>query len=207
MLRRRLRAGFTLIELLIVVAIIGILAAIAVPNFLNAQIRSKVARVKGEMRSFSTALESYHLDHGRFPYPILDKYTDTAGVHTQSHIVKALFELTTPVAYMSSVDYPDPFFKTGDGFWIKTVPAYSSYTYVNFKGRWAAGFAPDISIDAYALASFGVDKYDSGGIHPVLEAARNQPIGFHRIYDASNGTISWGDIVRYGGDHGVPFSM
>jgi prepilin-type N-terminal cleavage/methylation domain-containing protein len=48
--------AFTLIELLIVVAIIAILAAIAVPNFLEAQTRSKVCRGMADMRSMATAL-------------------------------------------------------------------------------------------------------------------------------------------------------
>ena len=59
--------GFTLIELLIVVAIIAILAAIAVPNFLEAQTRAKVSRVKADMRSMATALEAYVIDYNSFP--------------------------------------------------------------------------------------------------------------------------------------------
>ena len=61
------RSAFTLIELLIVVAIIAILAAIAVPNFLEAQVRSKVSRVKTDMRSLATAIEAYRLDHNVYP--------------------------------------------------------------------------------------------------------------------------------------------
>ena len=59
-------AGFTLIELLIVVAIIGILAAIAVPNFMNAQIRAKVARTKGDLKAVATALETYRVDKNAY---------------------------------------------------------------------------------------------------------------------------------------------
>ena len=59
--------GFTLIELLIVVAIIAILAAIAIPNFLEAQTRAKVSRAKGDMRSISLAVEAYRVDNNRYP--------------------------------------------------------------------------------------------------------------------------------------------
>ena len=66
-LHRTRAEGFTLIELLIVVAIIAILAAIAVPNFLDAQMRSKVSRVKADIRSMVTAVESYAVDHNGYP--------------------------------------------------------------------------------------------------------------------------------------------
>ncbi|MCA9433681.1 MAG: prepilin-type N-terminal cleavage/methylation domain-containing protein, partial [Candidatus Omnitrophica bacterium] len=50
--------GFTLIELLIVIAIILILIAIALPKFLEAQVRAKIAKAKGEMRTLGIAMDS-----------------------------------------------------------------------------------------------------------------------------------------------------
>ena len=90
------KSGFTLIELLIVVAIIAILAAIAVPNFLEAQVRSKVSRTYADMRSVRTALECYRVDHNDY---IIDAHAP--GWSAQE--IDTWVQLTTPIAYLTSV--------------------------------------------------------------------------------------------------------
>ena len=93
-----MKHGFTLIELLIVVAIIGILAAIAVPNFLNAQLRAKVVRAFSDMESLAKSLEMYFLDCNDYP----------TSNYIESYPKRVFRRLTTPVSYITSFPQ-DPF--------------------------------------------------------------------------------------------------
>jgi prepilin-type N-terminal cleavage/methylation domain-containing protein len=92
--------AFTLIELLIVVGIIAILALIALPNMLEAQVRAKISRARADMRSLATALESYAVDSNKYP------------PRDPQDVVTEVF--TTPVAYMTSIPM-DPFRDSKEG--------------------------------------------------------------------------------------------
>jgi type IV pilus assembly protein PilA len=65
-LLRNSKKGFTLIELMIVVAIIGILAAIAIPNFLRFQLKAKTSEAKVNLAAIRTAEESYLAEFGSY---------------------------------------------------------------------------------------------------------------------------------------------
>ncbi|HEX2721183.1 MAG TPA: prepilin-type N-terminal cleavage/methylation domain-containing protein, partial [Candidatus Deferrimicrobium sp.] len=64
--KMRSKKGFTLIELMIVVAIIGILAAIAIPNFLRFQAKSKTSEAKGNLKAIYVAEASYFGENNKY---------------------------------------------------------------------------------------------------------------------------------------------
>jgi len=109
--------GFTLIELLIVVAIIAILAAILIPNFLRARAQSQYAASKGNMKNLATALESYFVDKGN--YPVGNGTIDTALAILSPDYLRALPRDpctntyytytgigTPPTDYRLAIDFP-----------------------------------------------------------------------------------------------------
>ncbi len=179
--------GFTLIELLIVVAIIGILAAIAVPNFISAQIRAKVARVKSDISALAKAQEMYFLDNNSYP-PESEDDIFTGRRPPQS---RGLFFLTTPISYMASIP-SDPFQDTAVKRFNNAQAAYETGIYP--KGK---------NIVAYVIFSQGPDLAENGiySGNPFVGPQHNNGQG--NSYATTNGIVSSGDLFWYGGDSSV----
>lgn len=183
-----MKNGFTLIELLIVIAIILILIAIALPNFLEAQIRAKVTKAEGEIRSLGTAIEAYQTDWGHYP---LDGDDYESFDPSRWAVRLVLNQVTTPVAYMTEVPL-DPFHQEfvefGGGEQL-LFPGPGPYVYsyntpTSFAGGQGLGANGGKPI-AYGLTSLGPSlTFDSVAAQGALR------------YSATNGTKSLGDIIR-----------
>ncbi len=195
-MQKKVLKGFTLIELLIVVAIIAILAAIAVPNFLEAQTRSKVSRSRADMRSVVTGLESYFVDNNKYP-PMSDKNPASTwdlfqdiGTGGDDHARTPSY-ITTPIAYITSLPF-DPFIPES---------TLSGPDYVKEIGKRYAYFNWQQFLDFSNSQSFQDRATDSGGwliygYGPDKDPFNGAANAVYINYDPTNGTISTGNLFR-----------
>ncbi|MCA9438080.1 MAG: prepilin-type N-terminal cleavage/methylation domain-containing protein, partial [Candidatus Omnitrophica bacterium] len=214
---------FTLIELLIVIAIILILIAIALPNFLEAQQRAKIANVRAGMRGVGTAIEAFRTERGVL---LIDFWEDGGGVSSPASqrwrekfgrvgrdpafqyktFEECYFPLTSPAAYLTTLPI-DPF----------NDPSRSVGFGENEKGLAYIYFDNDVLDPNPANHDHGVEYYAPGGPGQVLYGAVplkseefallsvgpdrfiERTNGYSTIrgipYNPTNGTNSIGDMV------------
>jgi prepilin-type N-terminal cleavage/methylation domain-containing protein len=200
---RRTSAGFTLIELLIVVAIIAILAAIAVPNFLEAQARSKTSRVMADMRSLATAIECYTIDNSTSPIGWAEGVVAFAlwdWLPPPMTNFGPYRQLTTPIAYMSSIP-TDPFAVYASGNTYGTDPRMHFGEYYHWEGAWHNQSPTPGSIESkgyrWHMRSVGPRRQPPMGTGSAIVWPEDVMASgsTNCIYDATNGTKSEGWIV------------
>ena len=123
---RNTRKGFTLIELLIVVVIIGILAAIAIPKFANTKQKAYIAAMKSDLRNLVTAEESYFADSSKY------------AIASNAALI-----------FKASTGVNAPTIATGAGFWSATI------THTQIPAPFACGIGVNTTNTLVATAGDG----------------------------------------------------
>ncbi len=206
----RNKHAFTLIELLIVVAIIAILAAMAVPNLLEAQMRARVSRALTDMRTIGLAIEMYTTDYNQVPIafggtyvlPDLSYANDTLRVEGDNRMHNGTL-LSTPISYLSEVPY--------DFFNSNQIPSSGAY----WGGRRISfiWWADPIGGEDWEYLPGAEDAEYPVGRHPSQrERWKMESCGPDRqwhnkgqlritayLYDPTNGTVSGGQLVYWDG--------
>jgi type II secretion system protein G len=151
------KKGFTLIELLIVVAIIGIIAAIAIPNLLIALQKGKQKSSMGDLKSIGSAIESYITDWSFAPQNAVGPISSLAVAWFQPFYIKILPQTD---GWGTVFGYDRQTLAAGVGGDLYTVRCY---------GRDKAPTAPPAIplYDVTSLAGFNNDIYFSNGIYTV----------------------------------------
>lgn len=202
MVKNILKRGFTLIELLVVIAIVSTLSGIALINFSEAQTKAKVSRATTDLRSLSSAIESYHVDNNRYPRMVsyrfyTDPSFDVISGETANGIPSKV--LSTPVAYITSAYILDPFIGNDTGIRVDeriyTYQDLTSYrTNIPTSQFWPRAVE---HYGSWRLASVGPDRTFDHGFTNSAQLP----------YDPTNGTISLGNLWyshRYGGQPTMP---
>lgn len=124
MLKFKNNKGFTLIELMIVVAIIGVLAAIAIPNFLNYQCKAKQSEAKSNLGSIRTSEEAYLAEYDAYTTDLTKIGFDTKGSSRYSYSITT----ATATAFTAQATAANLKGTNNDGWTITSAGVLSNTT-------------------------------------------------------------------------------